>query len=276
LQDKGKCNRNAEDLSYTRENRESKMEPLDEVKASGGTQQETPTAGRGSVDLQNMRRPRVHIFDDDVSNLKMLKYIMSQRDYEILTFGRPVVCPNNDAKSEKCNISKPCADVIITDYQMPGMTGIEMLLQQAQRGCKIDIRNKILISADLGIKGQKTLEGLGCRFFSKPFKLSELLACLDDCEKRIDLSKPLEIKRREDRYPANIDIVYAYNSGEKIYKATVINYSNSGLCLKMGTPLSARQSILIKTELPIECNHASIRWVKETGADSYMAGCSCC
>lgn len=222
-----------------------------------------------------MRKLRVNIFDDDVSNLKMLQLFISQRDYEILTFDRPVVCPINSAKSDKCNPLKPCADIVITDYHMPEMTGLEMLLHQAQRGCKVDIRNKIVISSDLDNKGHEMLEELGCTFFSKPFKLNELLACLDDCEKRIDLSKPLGIIRKEDRYPANIDIVYAYKSDEKIYKATVVDYSNSGLRLNVDTPLAERQSIVIKTELPIDCNNTSIRWVKERGPNFYMAGCSC-
>ena len=222
-----------------------------------------------------MRKLRVNIFDDDVSNLKMLKLFISERDYEILTFDRPVVCPIVSAKSDTCNSMKPCADIIITDYRMPEMTGIEMLLNQAKRGCKVDIRNKIVMSGDLDNKGQKILEELGCTFFSKPFDFNELLACLDDCEKRIDLSKPLGIIRKEDRYPANIDIVYAYNSGEKIYKATVINYSGNGLCLKVDTPLAEIQSIVIKTKLPIDFNNASILWVKEMGPDFYMAGCSC-
>jgi DNA-binding response OmpR family regulator len=222
-----------------------------------------------------MRKLRVNIFDDDVSNLKMLKIFMSQRDYEILTFDRPVVCPLNSDKSNKCNTLKPCADIIITDYLMPEMTGLEMLLHQAQRGCKVDIKNKIVMSSDLDSKGQKVLEGLGCTFFSKPCNFKELSAWLDDCEKRIDLSKPLGIIRKEKRYPANIDIAYAYNSGEKTYQATVINYNGYGLCLKVGTPLAEGQFIVIITELPIDCNNASIRWVKKMEPDFYMAGCSC-
>lgn len=222
-----------------------------------------------------MRKLRVNIFDDDVSNLKMLKIYMSRRDYEILTFDRPVVCPICSATSDKCNTLNPCADIIITDNQMPEMTGLEMLLHQAQKGCKIDIKNKMLMSSDLDNKEQKLLEELNCTFFSKPFKLNDLLGWLDDCEKRIDLSKPLGIIRKEDRYPANIDLGYAYNSGDKRYKATVINYSSSGLCLKLDTPLAERQSIVIKTELPIDCNNASIRWVQEMGLGFYMAGCAC-
>jgi CheY-like chemotaxis protein len=200
---------------------------------------------------------------------------MEQRDYEIMTFDRPHICPIYSTKSERCNTLKPCADVIITDYQMPEMTGLEMLLHQAQSGCKVDIRNKIVISSGLDNKGKWMLEWLGCAFFSKPLNFKDLLACLDDCEKRIDLSKPLGTKRKEDRNPADIDIIYAHNPGEKIYKATVINYSNSGLCLKVDTPLAEGQSIVIETGLPIDCNNISIIWVKEMGPDFYMAGCSC-
>jgi response regulator RpfG family c-di-GMP phosphodiesterase len=223
-----------------------------------------------------MRKLRVNIFDDDAIILKMLKVAMSQRGYEILTFERAVACPINGAKSDNCNSLNPCVDIIITDYKMPEMTGLEMLLHQAQNGCKVNMLNKLVMSADLDNESRTILEGLGCTFFSKPFKLRELSTWLDDCEKRIDLSKPLATIKKEERYPANIDIAYAYNAGDKTYKATVINYSSSGLCLKVGAPLTERQSIVIKTELPIDCKNASVRWVKEMGFDFYMAGCSCC
>ena len=193
------CGRGFSEYDNIKNNREAIIEPLNEVKESEGTQQAKPAAAGevhtdGSLNKSlNIRKLRVNIFDDDVSNLKMLKSYLFRKDYEILTFDRPLVCPGNGAKSEKFSISNACADVMITDYQMPEMTGIEMLLQQVQRECKIDIRNKIVMSADLDAKGQKTLDGLGCTFFRKPFKLNELSACLDGCEKRIDLSKPLGI-----------------------------------------------------------------------------------
>jgi CheY-like chemotaxis protein len=217
-----------------------------------------------------MRKLRVNIVDDDVNNLKILRLIMTQRDYEVSTFDRPVVCPIYDAQQDQC--IKPCADIIITDYQMPQMTGIEMLLQQAQMGCKVDRRNKILMSADTYNIKEKIIEELGCAFFSKPIKFGDFFAWLDDCEKRIDLSKQVGIIGKEDRYPVNIDILYAYIISEKIYKGIAMNYSAGGLCIKANAPLIEGQSIVIKNELPNGCKNVSVRWANPMEAGFYMAG----
>ena len=222
-----------------------------------------------------MRKLRVNIYDDDVAILKLLKNIMSLRDYEVVTFEGAVDCPIYKTETNRCNSSKPCADVIITDYKMPQTTGLAMLLQQAQRGCKVDVRNKLVLSAGLDDEGQKMLKEMGCAFVSKPFTISAILDWLDGCEKRIDLSKPLGGIRKEDRYPASIDIEYTSTFADKIYKATVINYSSSGLCLKVATPLAEGQSIAIKTELPIDCQSAFVCWAKTMGHNCSMTGCSC-
>ncbi|HWR58654.1 MAG TPA: response regulator [Thermodesulfovibrionales bacterium] len=222
-----------------------------------------------------MRKPTVIIFDDDLINLKVLKsLITATRDYEVLTFDRPVDCPVY-GDIESCAGLNPCADIIITDYKMPGMTGIEMLHRQEQRGCGVDMRNKAVMSADLDDKQQEIIKGLGWAFFEKPFKFNNLLAWLDECEKRIDLSVPLGIRRRDNRYAANIDISYSYSTDENVHEGTVMNFSDSGLCLRMHTRLNEGQSFEIKTELPNNCRKGAVRWIKQAEADLYVAGVFC-
>jgi len=200
---------------------------------------------------------------------------MSTRDYDVQTYDRAVLCPVYLAEAAACTLLKPCADIVITDNQMPQMTGIEMLLRRAQRGCKIDVRNEAVASADLSTRQQEIVEEMGCTFFSKPFRLSEMLNWLDACEKRIDLSQPLGIIREGDRYPANITMAYATNIAEKIYQGTVLNFSANGLCLKTDLHLGEEESIVIKSGLPNGCRYASVRWVNKLEGAGYLAGFSC-
>jgi len=224
----------------------------------------------------SIRKRRVIIYDDDVNVLNLLKDFFSNRGYEVLAFDSLAVCTIYGKNLDSCANSKPCADIIITDYQMPKMTGLELLHKQAQRECKVDIRNKALMSGNLDEENQKKVKGLGHAFFSKPFKFPEFTAWVEDCETRIDLSKQIGIVRKEERHPVNIDIVYSYDASEKIYKSTIVNFSSSGLCLKMHTPPSEGQAIVFKTELPNNCMNASVRWVKQMENNLYLSGLSCC
>jgi DNA-binding NtrC family response regulator len=222
-----------------------------------------------------MRKPRVNIFDDEVSILRFLREVISLRDFEVVTFDRPVVCPLYGAQADKCLNPKPCADIIMTDYKMPKMTGIEMLHLQAQRGCRVDVRNKAIMSGDPNNK-QKMIEGVAGAFFQKPFNLHELFVWLDTCKERIDLSNPVRPLRRTNRHHVDTDIVYAHSTDKKVYEGTLMNVSDNGICLKINAPLMEGQSIMIKTELPNGCKNASVRWLKKMGDRSYMAGFSCC
>jgi CheY-like chemotaxis protein len=84
-----------------------------------------------------------------------------------------------------------CADIIVTDLNMPGMNGIELLQYQSQRGCNIDKRNKALVSGYSDDDLKKLINQSGYAFFEKPVELSIISDWLNECEKSIDLSLPL-------------------------------------------------------------------------------------
>lgn len=138
-----------------------------------------------------MRKPRIIVFDDDVVIVNMLENILVARGYDVLSYTEPVVCPLYERSADSCAKLEPCADVIITDFKMPIMNGLEMLQRQTQRGCKLDIRNKIIMSGHLTENDHQIIKDLECLFLQKPFTKAELSALLSECEKRFDLSQSL-------------------------------------------------------------------------------------
>jgi len=138
-----------------------------------------------------MRKPRAIIFDDEIILLDLFKKWMVQRGYEVLTFSEPEACPLYGEHSDKCTQDHKCADVVITDFKMPNMTGLELLQTQHQRGCKLDVRQKAVISGDIESENKQIIKEMGVSFFQKPLIIPEFSAWLSECEKRMDLSVPL-------------------------------------------------------------------------------------
>jgi CheY-like chemotaxis protein len=138
-----------------------------------------------------MRKPRAIIFDDEIILLDLFKKWMVQRGYEVLTFSEPKACQLYANHSDKCTQKHRCADVVITDFRMPNMTGLEMLQIQKQRGCKLDVKQKAVISGDIESENKRLIKEMGVSFFQKPLIIPEFSAWLSECEKRIDLSVPL-------------------------------------------------------------------------------------
>ncbi len=138
-----------------------------------------------------MRKPRAIIYDDEIILLDLFKKWMMQRGYEVLTYNEPEVCPLYGKLSEKCTQDHKCADVVITDFKMPKMTGLELLQSQHKRGCKLDVKHKAVISGDIESENKKLIRDMGVSYFQKPLIIPEFSEWLNECEERMDLSAPL-------------------------------------------------------------------------------------
>ncbi|HTG00592.1 MAG TPA: response regulator [Nitrospirota bacterium] len=129
-----------------------------------------------------MKKRKVIIYDDDDAVLNLLKTYFIQRGYEVLAFRRPIVCPFGEF-SAQCPQDDACADIMLTDYIMPEMNGVELLMAQSRRKCRMPVANKAIISGFLDEIVLKKLHALGYTCFEKPFDLQELGAWLDEREK---------------------------------------------------------------------------------------------
>ena len=219
-----------------------------------------------------MRKRRVIVFDDEVLILKLFKSFFSARGYEVLTYSEPVACPMFGKDSETCSRTFPCADVIVTDYKMPGMDGLQLLREQSRLGCRLTAKNRALTSGFLDENLKKTAAELECAFFQKPIVFSEFAAWVAECEKRVDPSQPLASRRVEPRQPTSREIAYMVSQSGILLDGVAVNISDSGLCLQLTGPLTKEQTVSVKSGLPNAGRTASVRWIQKEDDGSYLAG----
>lgn len=222
-----------------------------------------------------MRKRRVILVDDEPVVLHMLKMFFELRGYDVIACREPVRCPVYGDHA-KCGNLRPCADVLITDNRMPKMSGIELLEAQKHKGCRLPAGNKALISGYLDELELRKIEELGCAFLEKPFTPDEMEAWLIGCEERMDLTKPLGFKRKEQRENCSFDVSYRKDAADRVCTATTINRSGSGLCLKVEQALVLHDVLTLMAELPLTSKKATVKWAEPAGDGGYYIGLSCC
>ena len=135
--------------------------------------------------METSKKLRVIVFEDDLETSDLLKKVLQGYGCDVQTFPDPTACPVYRNPECDCPMGTPCADALITDFNMPNMNGIELLRLQRRRGCKALDANKALTSAMTTPQQQAAIEEFGCHFFRKPFKLSEIKQWVNECAERI-------------------------------------------------------------------------------------------
>jgi len=134
---------------------------------------------------------RAFVFEDNDALRDITSFILEGREYEVLSYSEPLLCPAYLDLECPCPAGSACGDIFITDNVMPNMTGLEFIENQMRHGCKAIAKNKAVISGAWTDAELERAKRLGCKTFEKPFKTSELLSWLDECEKRIDPNRKL-------------------------------------------------------------------------------------
>lgn len=133
-----------------------------------------------------MKKMKIVVFEDEPASATMVETMLVHSGHEVHVFPDPTLCPIYRDHGAQCPKNSPCADVLISDYQMPEMTGLEFFMLQRKRGCKALDQNKALVSGTSVNKSMRhDIEELGCHFIKKPFKMTELLDWVDECAQRL-------------------------------------------------------------------------------------------
>ena len=126
---------------------------------------------------------KIIIVDDDPSVLSLLQGLVQRKGHTALTYLNPLECPLFQPKSCPCAASAPCPDIVISDYNMPHVNGMEFLENIHKRGCQC--AHSALIPGSGLVEGDLIrLARFGTRHFPKPVDFAEFYDWLDRVERQ--------------------------------------------------------------------------------------------
>ena len=134
---------------------------------------------------------RAFVLDDDKTVRSLTASILEDRGYEVLTYSEPLSCPIYLDRECPCPQEHACADIIITDINMPNVTGVEFIESQTRNGCKAIVQNKAVMSGTWTNAQLEWAKRIGCRVFDKLDVIDQIGQWLDECEKRINPNRKL-------------------------------------------------------------------------------------
>ncbi|GAX61006.1 two component signal transduction response regulator [Candidatus Scalindua japonica] len=123
------------------------------------------------------------VLEDDDSIRSLTCEILKDRGYEVFASSEPFFSPVY--LNQECDCPEEyCTTIVITDINMPNMTGLEFIEHQRSMGCKF--QNVAVMSGRWTNETLAHANRLGCQTFCKPFKVNEIKKWLDECEERLD------------------------------------------------------------------------------------------
>jgi CheY-like chemotaxis protein len=127
---------------------------------------------------------RALVFEDDEVIRALLSSLLESRGYDVRAYPDPLQAPFFPENGRSCSRQVACCDLIISDVNMPGMSGLEMVEKHQQNHCHV--QNIALMSGAWNREQRNQAEKLGCKVFKKPFSFSEIISWLDHCEKNVE------------------------------------------------------------------------------------------
>jgi two-component system, cell cycle response regulator DivK len=123
--------------------------------------------------IYNWSKHTVLVAEDDSINFKFLSLLLEKRT------GIKVVWAKNGLEAYEKIINYSAIDVVLLDYQLPELNGLDVLRQVKRAFPEIPV---IMQTANSWGSEEKLCKQAGCdAFFSKPFDIERLFESMDSC-----------------------------------------------------------------------------------------------
>ncbi len=116
--------------------------------------------------------PKIIVIDDEECIRDSFKWFLEDKGYQVITAACPTNCPVYHG--DHCNQEQACGDLVLVDFNMPKMTGLEFIEQMAQNGCKAGPEKKFIMSGNPDAIDKQRAQAIGCTILQKPVALAQL------------------------------------------------------------------------------------------------------
>lgn len=123
---------------------------------------------------------RILVVDDEQCIRDTFKWFLEDLGHDVVASPNPLQC--SVYNGHHCDKDCACFDVLLTDYNMPIMNGLELVEHMFERGCKLAAKNKFIMSGDTSAIDMDKAKTLGCHVLEKPITFSELECIIHEIE----------------------------------------------------------------------------------------------
>ena len=129
---------------------------------------------------------RALVLEDNKEYRDILCMILNSLDVEVASFEDPTYFLK---QKDTCPVDIPYLDFILTDNDMPQMTGVEFLERLQKMNCKINSRWKAIMSGAFKKNDIERIEKLGSKIFHKPCSIDDISGWIEEIRSNLKLGK---------------------------------------------------------------------------------------
>lgn len=190
------------------------------------------------------------ILDDDPEVRRLLEIALNLNGYKVASYNNPLSCPIYTDELCPCSRIQACPDLIISDFDMPFVNGIQFLEKLKQKKCKC--RSIAIISGSWMEQDLKKIVPAGVTVFSKPLHFQRFSEWLSEIKGKSARPAHYIDQRSFPRYPCELEVGIGYISSGVIEVAHAVarNISKGGMLIEYSKTLDSMASYHLSFTVP--------------------------